>query len=67
MPDGIRNSIDKAIRIDESIEMIRLFSDDMGKLKFIADMLDQKEYYMRPSNLEDIFLKTTGRKLNEQQ
>ena len=67
MPDAIRSSIDTGIRIDETAEMTRLFSNDMDKLKLIADMLDQKEYYMRQSNLEDIFLKTTGRKLNEQQ
>ncbi|MFA6292612.1 MAG: hypothetical protein WC637_12560, partial [Victivallales bacterium] len=67
MPDAIRSSIGREIRIDETIEMTRLFSNDMDKLKHIADMLDQKEYYMRLSNLEDIFLKTTGRKLNEQQ
>lgn len=68
MPERIRSSIDiTGIRIDETIEMTRLFSNDMDKLKLIADMLDQKEYYMRLSNLEDIFLKTTGRKLNEQQ
>ncbi|MFA6567111.1 MAG: ABC transporter ATP-binding protein [Victivallales bacterium] len=68
MPDGIRGSIDSTgIRIDETMEMTRLFSNDMDKLKLIADMLDRKEYYMRQSNLEDIFLKTTGRKLNEQQ
>ncbi len=67
MPDAIRSSIDKGLRVDEAIEMTRLFSNDMDKLKHIADMLDQKEYHMRLSNLEDIFLKTTGRKLNEQQ
>ncbi|MCX6985844.1 MAG: ABC transporter ATP-binding protein [Lentisphaerae bacterium] len=68
MPDGVRSSIDRTgVRIDETMEMTRLFSDDMDKLKLIAEMLDQKEYYMRQSNLEDIFLKTTGRKLNEQQ
>jgi lipooligosaccharide transport system ATP-binding protein len=68
MPDSVRSSIDRTgVRIDETMEMTRLFSDDMDKLKLIAEMLDQKEYYMRQSNLEDIFLKTTGRKLNEQQ
>ncbi len=68
MPDGVLASIDgQGIRIDETIEMTRLFSNDMDKLKLVADKLDQREYHMRLSNLEDIFLKTTGRKLNEQQ
>ena len=57
----------EGIRIDESGEITRLFSNDFEKLNNIASGFDNREHSLRLSNLEDVFLKTTGRKLNEQQ
>ena len=68
---GLNPGMIKALLIShehgDHVNGARLFSDDLDKLNLIADMLDRKEHHMRQSNLEDIFLKTTGRKLNEQQ
>ena len=65
--ERVRKVIDENIRMDGSSEMVRLFSNDLDSLKAVADTIDHKEYIMRPSNLEDLFLKATGTKLNEQQ
>jgi lipooligosaccharide transport system ATP-binding protein len=66
---GILDSrIDTAVvRKDDSHAPPVFYSDDLNMLKNLADTLENGEYYLRQSNLEDLFLKTTGRKLNEQQ
>ena len=55
------------IRKDESHDPPILYSNDLNALKHLTDYLADSEYYLRQSNLEDLFLKATGRKLNEQQ
>jgi lipooligosaccharide transport system ATP-binding protein len=55
------------IREDDSHDLPVFYSDDLNVLKDLADTLKNGEYYLRQSNLEDLFLKITGRKLNEQQ
>lgn len=60
-------AVGEGIRIDESGEITRLFSNDFDRLNSIASGFDNREHSLRLSNLEDVFLKTTGRKLNEQQ
>jgi lipooligosaccharide transport system ATP-binding protein len=60
-------AVGEGIRIDESGEITRLFSNDFDRLNTIASGFDHREHSLRLSNLEDVFLKTTGRKLNEQQ
>ncbi|MBD3307622.1 ATP-binding cassette domain-containing protein, partial [candidate division KSB3 bacterium] len=57
----------EAIRRDTSHDPPVFYSRDMQALKAFAETLDTTEYYLRQSNLEDLFLKTTGRKLNAQQ
>jgi len=54
-------------RLEESGETARLFSDDMDTLKAVSDMLKVGCFHLRQSNLEDVFLKATGRRLNDRQ
>ncbi len=58
---------DKKIRLDRSQEVILLYSDDIDLLKSISENLNPGDYYHRQTNLEDLFLKLTGRELYEKQ
>jgi lipooligosaccharide transport system ATP-binding protein len=57
----------QAVRIDRAAETMRLYSDDEQRLKQLAGQLEGAHYYLRQTNLEDVFLKATGRELNEKQ
>ena len=61
---GITN---KQIRFDKGHNIIRLYSNNIDALRDIASTLEPSQYHLRQSNLEDVFLKATGRTLNEQQ
>lgn len=52
------------IRADTSHEITRLYCNNMEKLKNVADSIQSGHYHLRQSNLEDVFLKATGRSLN---
>lgn len=64
-PDGIKEYQNSLVRIDKTDDHMLLYSKDISLLKNISDNLESHNYYLRQSNLEDLFLKTTGRKLNE--
>jgi lipooligosaccharide transport system ATP-binding protein len=53
--------------MDESGETARLFSNDIDDLKAIADLFETGRFHLRQANLEDVFLKATGRTLNDRQ
>jgi lipooligosaccharide transport system ATP-binding protein len=55
------------VRLDRTEGTMRLYADEIGQLKGIADRLSGNQYYLRQSTLEDVFLKATGRVLNEEQ
>jgi lipooligosaccharide transport system ATP-binding protein len=59
--------IPQNIRVDRTEETLRLYSDDAHRLKELAGRLEGAHYYLRQANLEDVFLKATGRALNERQ
>lgn len=65
--DVIDESMKSKVRIDTSLEITRLFADHIDDLKTIADSLEAGQYLLRHANLEDVFLKATGRSLNVQQ
>jgi lipooligosaccharide transport system ATP-binding protein len=66
--DAIADSdILQAVRIDRSQESLRLYSNDDQRLRQLAGRLEGAHYYLRQANLEDVFLKATGRALNEKQ
>ena len=56
---------DGSIRTEVTNNIVYLFSNDVNTLDTIIKSLKPGEFYMRQSNLEDVFLKTTGRNLNE--
>jgi len=69
-PDG--HTIPKAtigdnVRVDESHETIRFYSDDINALKALTDSVDFETPYIRQANLEDVFLRATGRTLDDRQ
>jgi lipooligosaccharide transport system ATP-binding protein len=55
------------VRIDRTQETMRVYCDDDQLLRQFAAGLKEAHYYLRQSNLEDVFLKATGRALNERQ
>ncbi|MBF0465156.1 MAG: ATP-binding cassette domain-containing protein [Nitrospirae bacterium] len=54
-------------RKDASREVINLYSDDLKALESAAKPVNVGQYFIRNSNLEDLFLKITGRTLNDEQ
>jgi lipooligosaccharide transport system ATP-binding protein len=59
VPDGVR--------VDQEHERPVYYSDEAHLLRRISKGLGHGEYHLREANLEDLFLKLTGRELNEQQ
>ncbi|MHC4118022.1 MAG: ABC transporter ATP-binding protein [Planctomycetota bacterium] len=60
--------LSERIRIDKALNVVRYYSDDMDALKSLAaSQLNEGNYLIRQTNLEDVFLKATGRHLNAKQ
>lgn len=55
------------IRIDQSREPAVFYADDIKKLEKLTTTLHHNQYVLRQTNLEDLFLKITGRNLHEHQ
>jgi lipooligosaccharide transport system ATP-binding protein len=55
------------IRQDRFHDILLLYSNDFDQLKRISRELNTRDYYQRQTNLEDLFLKLTGRELYERQ
>lgn len=55
------------VRLDDSCRTARYYSNKMDNLKTIADSLEGSQYHLRQANLEDVFLKATGRSLDDHQ
>ncbi len=60
----IRDRIGADTRVDQSTDLVRIYSKEQFILEGISKALDPGEYYLRQSNLEDLFLKITGSTLN---
>ena len=67
LPDNFNENTLKSMRIDRSQHMVRLFSNDVEHLKILAGSIGTGNYHLRRTHLEDVFLKATGRGLNETQ
>lgn len=61
------NDLAESVRAEHYQASTRLYSNDSDKLKTVADLIRGSSYYVRQSNLEDVFLKATGRTLNDKQ
>jgi len=55
------------VRLDRAEGILRFYAQNIDPLKSVVDRLSGNQYYIRQSTLEDVFLKATGRGLNEQQ
>lgn len=64
----IKSQLDQyKFRMDETHQIVLLYSDDIDHLRAIARKVPPGQSHLRQSNLEDLFLKATGRQLNEAQ
>ena len=61
------SDLPKDVRLDRTEGTMRFYADEIDRLKGIADRFSGNHYYLRQSTLEDVFLKATGRTLNEKQ
>jgi len=60
-------SLMSVVRIDHSQETLRFYSNDDQALQQLVKRLQNAHHHLRPTNLEDVFLKATGRAINEKQ
>ncbi len=61
-----REKAEQNIRIEDSPGVMRYYSNDISVLKDFADScLLSGNYLIRQTNLEDVFLRATGRQLND--
>jgi len=66
--DALTPKINAAgIRRDETREPAVFYSNDLDALTQLTESLTSGEFFLRQSNLEDLFLKITGRRLNVNQ
>ena len=65
--DATANAEGQEVRIDRSQDMTRIYSDRQESLRAMAGSMETGSYYLRQANLEDVFLKATGRGLNDKQ
>lgn len=63
----LEEALQNGVRIERSQQVTLLFSSNLDYLKILAGSLERGNYYLRETNLEDLFLKATGRGLNEEQ
>lgn len=55
------------LRQETHMDTLFIFSDEQERLTQLGESLRDIDFYIRHSNLEDLFLKVTGRSLNELQ
>jgi lipooligosaccharide transport system ATP-binding protein len=55
-----QNEIVSKVRVNNTNQFTRLFSDEVEHLQAISQLLAGGEYHLRQANLEDVFLKATG-------
>ena len=65
--EAVKAHLPADIRTDSSGQTVRFYADEIDSLKIVADHISSSQYYLRQSTLEDVFLKATGRMLNDRQ
>ncbi len=65
IPTTLYKKIEHKFRHENFGEITRFFSNDLMTLKEFSTSFGIDNLIIRQSNLEDLFLKFTGRKLNE--
>jgi lipooligosaccharide transport system ATP-binding protein len=64
---GAEGPLSPGIRREGGSSRSQFFSDHPESLRELAARLPSGRAHLRPTNLEDLFLRSTGRELNEQQ
>ncbi len=63
----VLSRVSAGARVEQSDETLRIYARDYDALKNVADGLPPSDHHLRPSSLEDVFLKATGRRLDAKQ
>jgi lipooligosaccharide transport system ATP-binding protein len=66
-PQTLERLPDGAARVEHSDGAVRVYASDHAILRSVADSLPPGDHHLRPSTLEDVFLKATGRRLDGRQ
>ena len=53
------------VRMEKTFSRMLIYSNNISTLENISALFKPGDFFLRNSNLEDLFLKTTGRNLNE--
>ncbi|MCX5635294.1 MAG: ABC transporter ATP-binding protein [Planctomycetota bacterium] len=67
LKDIFSSTLPEYARVDRSSEVTRIFSNNIEYLRTVATSFEGGHYYLRQANLEDVFLKATGRALDDKQ
>jgi lipooligosaccharide transport system ATP-binding protein len=57
----------KKVRVEEAGGMLYIYADDIHILEDFDSILTARDYVLRQTNLEDLFLRATGKGLNDDQ
>ena len=66
-PSTRKKFAESDLRKDEFHDSLLYYSDDLSLLKEMSERMNPGNYFLRQTNLEDLFMKMTGRKLHDQQ
>jgi lipooligosaccharide transport system ATP-binding protein len=66
-PQALERLPPGAARVEQSDGAVRVYASDYAILRTVADALPPGDHHLRPSTLEDVFLKATGRRLDGRQ
>jgi lipooligosaccharide transport system ATP-binding protein len=66
-PSVANDFAESVLRMDEFHDSLLYYSDDLSLLKEMSDKMNPGDYFLRQTNLEDLFMKMTGRKLHDRQ
>ncbi len=67
MPTIDEAGLPVGVRLDRTDGTLRFYAGQIEPLKTVVEQLSGNQYFIRQSTLEDVFLKATGRALNEKQ
>jgi lipooligosaccharide transport system ATP-binding protein len=62
-----KESAGEKIRLEEAGGMLYIYADALPLLERLASILTSRDYILRQTNLEDLFLRATGKGLNDEQ
>ena len=64
---GKMEAAGRKVRVEEAGGMVFVYGDAIHDLEELAGLLTSRDYVLRQTNLEDLFLRATGKGLNDEQ